>query len=196
MLRQLICAAAVAGATFAAPAIAATTVTGTVSNVTLRTSDPGLVVFANPIAFGPLTLTGAPQTVGVLQIGTNETAVNWFEDTSPYNIAVTFSFTSPTGVTGSPITGETRGRFIGGGVVEWDGAQTFNFGNGGAFSLALADTNFGTPGRATVNGTFRLISDSAPAVPEPATWALMILGFGAVGYSMRRRPTARFAQAV
>jgi hypothetical protein len=25
------------------------------------------------------------------------------------------------------------------------------------------------------------------AVPEPATWALMILGFGAVAYSMRRR---------
>lgn len=25
------------------------------------------------------------------------------------------------------------------------------------------------------------------AVPEPATWAMMLLGFGAVGYSMRRR---------
>jgi len=36
---------------------------------------------------------------------------------------------------------------------------------------------------------------SSGAVPEPATWALMILGFGAVGYSMRRRQKAavRFA---
>ena len=25
------------------------------------------------------------------------------------------------------------------------------------------------------------------AVPEPSTWAMMLLGFGAVGYSMRRR---------
>ena len=25
------------------------------------------------------------------------------------------------------------------------------------------------------------------AVPEPATWAMMLIGFGAVGYSMRRR---------
>ncbi len=26
------------------------------------------------------------------------------------------------------------------------------------------------------------------AVPEPATWAMMLLGFGAVGFSLRRRP--------
>jgi len=32
-----------------------------------------------------------------------------------------------------------------------------------------------------------LISSSAVAVPEPATWALMILGFGAVGSILRRR---------
>ena len=25
-----------------------------------------------------------------------------------------------------------------------------------------------------------------PVVPEPSTWAMMLLGFGAVGYSMRR----------
>lgn len=34
------------------------------------------------------------------------------------------------------------------------------------------------------------------AVPEPATWALMILGFGVVGYAMRRRPSVRIAQAI
>jgi hypothetical protein len=38
---------------------------------------------------------------------------------------------------------------------------------------------------------------SVAAVPEPATWALMILGFGAVGGAMRRRQsvkaTVRFA---
>jgi hypothetical protein len=37
---------------------------------------------------------------------------------------------------------------------------------------------------------------SFAAVPEPATWALMILGFGVVGYSMRRRPAVRYSQAI
>jgi hypothetical protein len=35
------------------------------------------------------------------------------------------------------------------------------------------------------------------AVPEPATWAMMLLGFGAIGWQLRRRRTGRaLAQAV
>jgi len=51
-----------------------------------------------------------------------------------------------------------------------------------------------TGGSATYSGNvaFR----AAPAVPEPGTWALMILGFGVVGYAMRRRTSVRFAQAI
>ncbi len=36
------------------------------------------------------------------------------------------------------------------------------------------------------NGTLN-ISTAATAVPEPATWALMLVGFGAMGVAMRRR---------
>jgi hypothetical protein len=46
---------------------------------------------------------------------------------------------------------------------------------------------------ATGNDSFKLKSvtfTKAPAVPEPATWAMMIAGIGAVGVSMRRRKTA------
>ena len=44
--------------------------------------------------------------------------------------------------------------------------------------------SFSTFGDASYSGT---LSFGTAAVPEPATWALMLLGFGALGVSMRRR---------
>jgi hypothetical protein len=60
--------------------------------------------------------------------------------------------------------------------------------------IASASWNFTEP--TTIN-TFRFAQSFGP-VPEPAAWALMILGFGAVGARLRRRPalpsrTARVA---
>ena len=56
--------------------------------------------------------------------------------------------------------------------------------------LVISGNAATTGGSYTGNVTFK------SAVPEPATWALMILGFGVVGYAMRRRPSVRFAQAI
>lgn len=67
---------------------------------------------------------------------------------------------------------------LAGGVVRIDtsGASYFNFQNG-LQTIATAQV--------------------AGAVPEPATWAMMIAGFGMVGFAMRRRQkvstTVRFA---
>lgn len=53
-----------------------------------------------------------------------------------------------------------------------------------------------TGGDAAFTGTLSFAAVVA-AIPEPSTWAMMILGFGAVGYSMRRRKAdVRFAHAV
>lgn len=51
-------------------------------------------------------------------------------------------------------------------------------------------------GRPTVNQRFEGVLD-IPAVPEPATWAMMILGFGVIGSALRtrRRVAVRFAPA-
>jgi hypothetical protein len=39
-------------------------------------------------------------------------------------------------------------------------------------------------------------SQLTSAVPEPTTWAMMLVGFGAVGYSMRKRAAPRLIQAI
>lgn len=55
-----------------------------------------------------------------------------------------------------------------------------------------------TGGDAAFSGNLSFASVSA--VPEPSTWAFMLVGFGAVGYSMRKRPSGKIsykmAQAV
>ncbi len=38
--------------------------------------------------------------------------------------------------------------------------------------------------------------NAGPPIPEPAVWSMMLLGFGAIGYSLRRRPSYRKLQAV
>jgi hypothetical protein len=68
--------------------------------------------------------------------------------------------------------------------------------------LTNAPTNNGintltVNGTVTGSGTYSGTLFFAPgAIPEPSTWAFMIVGFGAVGYSMRRKASTRLVQAV
>jgi hypothetical protein len=56
----------------------------------------------------------------------------------------------------------------------------------GTYTLRMTGTR-GTTSTFTGNISFA-------AVPEPGTWAMMLLGFGAVGFAMRRRRTPALAQ--
>ncbi|WP_246167336.1 PEPxxWA-CTERM sorting domain-containing protein [Sphingomonas piscis] len=178
------------------------TIAGT-ATPSVHSSDPGLVLTSAPGNFSlsldldPLTATPNSLFVSNLfTLGTTEGSVNIGEDTVSYPLSVEFAFTNPLGTASDTITGQSFGFYqlltscglIAGGCgrVVWDGPQTFNFGAGGSFSLALNNVTFGTPGSSAVGGTFTLLSTTA-AVPEPATWAMMLLGFGGIGYSMRRR---------
>jgi hypothetical protein len=54
----------------------------------------------------------------------------------------------------------------------------------------------GNPSTRGVQDLRQLRLGGVAAVPEPATWAMMLVGFGGIGYSMRRRPSRRLVQAV
>jgi len=58
-----------------------------------------------------------------------------------------------------------------------------------AYTVTLAGTSPVSAGAISGNVTI-----TNAAVPEPATWAMMILGFGAVGMVLRRRRRPVLAQ--
>lgn len=63
--------------------------------------------------------------------------------------------------------------------------------------LAAGDYAFTLTGHTTdVGGSFTSNMTIRPAVPEPGTWALMILGFGAIGLTMRRRRATALSAAI
>ncbi|MBB6503363.1 hypothetical protein F4693_000312 [Sphingomonas endophytica] len=96
-----------------------------------------------------------------------------------------------------------------GGVLTTVGALGLDLGSRTSFDIAgdeafvfngtsLYNVNLATGALSSLGETPRQLFGIAVApVPEPATWAMMILGFGVVGYSMRRRKTGvRFHQAI
>jgi hypothetical protein len=60
----------------------------------------------------------------------------------------------------------------------------------GAFSMNATFDNFETSLKTQIK------TEVKGAVPEPSTWMMMILGFGTVGYAMRRRRVPLARQAV
>jgi hypothetical protein len=62
----------------------------------------------------------------------------------------------------------------------------------GSFGVASAYVNDWAVGDRFTNYAFRFVDDSG-AIPEPATWALAITGFGLAGAVLRRRRRAEIA---
>ena len=186
-------AAAIALAT--ASAANATAFVGDYS-ATVNNVDPGLVLGLTDLPGGisfSLNNPGDTATRDLFVLWTDEGSLQ-ADDLVPKPISVAFSFTLPTAF-GGAVGGDTYGEKVFYGLfqhghVAWDGPQILNFGNGGQLKVSLNDTDFnggflglGKTG-ATITGSFDLVSN---AVPEPATWAMMITGFGLAGAAVRRR---------
>ncbi len=85
-----------------------------------------------------------------------------------------------------------------GDVFSFDITDAFNFAIDEGFAslgIRLQAVPLNPNSQAWTFDTFRLTSDNqtSGAVPEPATWAMLILGFGAIGIAARRRKPALHA---
>ena len=95
------------------------------------------------------------------------------------------------------------------GSITLNGQNVFNVVSDSGLLEARNLTNFltsGGPQSLVINGRaqslasyggFFTLTEATPAVPEPATWAMMLLGFGVIGAAMRRKrapqPKVRYA---
>ncbi|WP_296595090.1 PEPxxWA-CTERM sorting domain-containing protein [Phenylobacterium sp.] len=144
--------------------------------------------------------------INLFKIYTPEDWVNPGEDDVGQAIKLTFNFTAPTPNTVDPIDGTTTGYsellgFYQGGKLTWanNGVTQLHYGNGltGLMTISVNGGTFsdgswwtgpdeGPSDALKVSATFDWDRDPT-AVPEPATWALMIGGFGMAGATLRRR---------
>ena len=71
------------------------------------------------------------------------------------------------------------------------------FGPLGFVNLIDSGSEFATLGSGSWSSFLALGGTlGASGVPEPSTWAMMLFGFGAIGFSLRRKRTDTVAQAV
>ena len=192
-------AAAVAGLSIMTPAQAVTPTSTLYSNAALLgdTASPGSTSFNANAASGPGTLSFnidgfrtldgevAPYTdVFDLTVnGTNLLSLTYALGGNGSNVI----FNDPNGAT---ITGGTFG-FGSGGQLQvslpvslLNGSNAFNFAyspGAGSSAQSFGDEGFGISSVLLTGNAF------AGGVPEPATWALMMLGVGLAGGVMRRR---------
>lgn len=179
--------AAASAVALAAPASAQTTVTFGAMNpggvVALAPAGPGAV--AAPISFdvsgtGPFAVTFSFLNPFSSATASGSASFNFDPDvllftSGDFSGAGTFAIGGVPGV-GSSIQVDRLGLPGGNQTLTLRGTLTPSTAEGGnAF--------------ARVGGSLTLTSVTAP-IPEPATWALFILGFGAIGGSLRRRNSA------
>lgn len=138
--------------------------------------------------------------------GTGNITTNDASFTNPLNGYTAQTITGITGTfNGSSITG--LGNAFGANNLYYLSGPFFVDGNGLGFTTAAGisanlfitnDTAYrvNTQGAGLLTGLVTATSSPvAAAVPEPATWAMMLLGFGAVGFGMRRRTRVTAMQA-
>jgi len=172
-------------------------------------TDNGLGIVINDPTDLNFNLTNVGDQTGYISlfnISTNEGSAEFKDDFAPKPINISFNFSQPLPGSTGGFDGDTAAFTVllaSWGTLTWDTPDTvLNFGSGYQLGVHLESDsetfnggpglNFG-PGGADVRAKFTLLQVPS-AVPEPATWGMMIMGFGLAGAAMRRRRTvATFA---
>ena len=187
------------GLAFSAPAAAQVTLVDLI-DIPAQVSTPSSTL--DPTQFFTATSTSTTLTIAGYDVPASFALVNIMlaSSSAPTTNVLGAHFTY-TAAPCSPLAGEgnlgTHGTydlsFRGGCVGGYDSfAQTFATSIGETYNLSYLFTlvtNGGRTGTAVPNGLRITAGDAAltAAVPEPATWAMMLLGFGAIGFQMRRK---------
>lgn len=159
------------------------------ANASVTITCPGLDAgagFVGFCGFDEATQTGA--------FFSSFTAPQAFDDTfnitlsKAYRLSITLTNTllGPNlSIATSELLSQPGSAFVG--AITGSGAANNFLLAAGTYTMHYAGS---ASGPATYSGTI-----DVTAIPEPATWAMLLVGFGAVGYSMRRRQNVRVSFA-
>jgi PEP-CTERM motif len=123
------------------------------------------VVIDSLTQYSQLDVTGAASLDGLLDV------------TSKFALATGDSFTI---MELGSVTGDFTSFMYDGSTCTGGAGDTWSCANGAEFALA-----FNGPG--TVDLDLNVLKAGTPTVPEPSTWAMMIVGFAALGFLAHRR---------
>jgi PEP-CTERM motif len=178
--------------------IAAATYLPTVAPTASPTGGPNYQ-FNNPVSQGipvlldPLVATGFIYKTGVTDPNFASVLLPNIGNSVPYQV---FTYNGTAFVFATNLAANTLFNFASGGVNEFevlgiDPSLALDPNNATDFVTQLTFTDSGN-----FTGTMTPITTEVAAVPEPSTWAMMILGFmgiGVMAYRRKNRSTFRFA---
>jgi hypothetical protein len=143
-------------------------------------------------AYGPAPTNGGSYGLDLVGYGSTGAISQTISTVAGQKYNVSFDYSSNPGIADPmaivTFNGGTVGSVTGG--VGWQAFNGVFTGTGSPNIFALSETFGGN------NGGVFLDNISISAVPEPSTWAMLLLGFGAIGWTMRsnrRRLIARAA---
>ena len=162
----------------------------TAANATVTVDDTSISEIDGP------TTTGSTTSIGFTEAGldtptftewltfTNSVAANYFFTLSTSSPSVDFVSAMLTGAGGpyalNPVSAGT--------TEFWNRENLYL--DAGQYTLTISGENSDT---GVMEGSITMVEQ---AVPEPATWAMMLFGFGAIGFAMRRRNQQKSVQRV